>query len=179
MNINVPTSKIKELAGYGILLGVVSFVGYITKAAYNMNSVAAKVGKSVDEITRSTHVDVSEAVVNEAVRQVAEREASRIVERAVSATVNAVRDDIRSKVKAAVDKAYSGVEDDVRRELKRKAQQLDIDDLKAEIVEKAKKDASEKLDAAMDDILEEFNGNLKNIRKIYSSISKAVTGNDD
>ena len=179
MNIDIPTGKLKELAGYGILLGVVGFVGYIAKAAYNMNTVADKVGKSVNEIARSTHVDVSEAVVNEAVRQVAEREASRIVERAVSTTVNTVRDDIRSKVKAAVDKAYSNVEDDVRRELKRKAEKLDIDDLKAEIVEKAKKDASEKLEGAMDDILEEFNGNLKNIRKIYSSISKTMTGDDD
>lgn len=179
MNINIPVGRIKELAGYGILLGVVSFIGYITKAACNMNTVADKVGKSVDEIVRSTHVDVSEAVVNEAVRQVAERETSRIVERAVSVTVNAVRGDIQSKVKAAVDKAYSNVEDDVRRELKQRVEKLDIDDLKTEAIAEMKKNASEKLDRALDDILEEFNDNLKNVSKIYKSISKAITGDDN
>lgn len=175
MNANIPTDKFKELAGYGLLVGAVSLVGYIFKAARNMNAVADKVGKSVSEIAGSAHVDVSEALVNEAVRQIAERETSRIIERSVAATIAAVRDDIRQKVKAAVDKAYSGVENDVRRELKRQAEKLDIDDLKDEIVKQAKQEASKKLNDALDDILGEFNGNLKNISRIYKSISEAMT----
>ena len=178
MNLNIPTEKLKELAGYGLLLGAVSFVGYVLKAAHSMNTVADKVGKSVDEIAHSTHVDVSEAVVNDAVRQTAERETSRIIDRSVQLAVNTVRDDIRKEVKTAVDKAYSDVKDDVRRELKRQAERLDIDELKEEIVRKAKEEASEKLDSALDDILEEFNGNLKNVSRIYKSISKAMTGDD-
>lgn len=177
MSVNI-SENLKELAAYGVIAGVIGIVGYVLKAAYNMNNVADKIGKSVDEISNSVHVDVSEAVAVEAVQRAAEKESVGIVARASKEAVNAVRDDIQKEVKEAVNKAYSSVKDDVRRELERKIDALNLDDIKADIIEGMKDAATEKLDDAMDDILEEFNGNLKNVAKIYKSISKAMTGDD-
>lgn len=172
------SENLKELAAYSLIAGVIGIVGYVLKAAYNMNSVADKIGKSVDEISNSVHVDVSEAVAVEAVRRAAEKESVGIVARASKEAVNAVRDDIQKEVREAVNKAYSSVKDDVRRELERKIDALNLDDIKEDIIEGMKDAATEKLNDAMDDILEEFNGNLKNVAKIYKSISKAMTGDD-
>lgn len=44
-----------------------------------------------------------------------------------------------------------------------------------EVVEKAKKQIADEFDDKLDDLLEEFNGTLQNVGKIYTSIAKSFS----
>ena len=45
-------------------------------------------------------------------------------------------------------------------------------------MQKAKEQIAEKFDDKLDDLLEEFNGNLQNVRKIYKSIARSFSKED-
>ena len=47
-----------------------------------------------------------------------------------------------------------------------------------EVVQKAKEQIAEKFDDKLDDLLEEFNGNLQNVGKIYKSIARSFSKED-
>ena len=158
-----------------ILVGVFSFVGYVLKAAHNMNRVADKLGTEIDNIGELSNVDISESVVNEAVYQAAKKKADDLARKASASAVNQVRDIIRTEVKSAVDKAYADVKKSVAEELRRQVADIDISDVKEEVVERAKDKAAEKFESALDGVLNNFNDNLQNVAKIYSSIAKTFS----
>ena len=55
---------------------------------------------------------------------------------------------------------------------------IDESKLKKEVVQKAKEQIAEKFDDKLDDLLEEFNGNLQNVGKIYKSIARSFSKED-
>jgi len=59
--------------------------------------------------------------------------------------------------------------------LRKNIAKIDEARLKREVVTKAKEQIAEKFDDKLDDILEEFNGNLQNVGKIYKSIAKSFS----
>lgn len=59
--------------------------------------------------------------------------------------------------------------------LRKNVAKIDEARLKREVVTKAKEQIAEKFDDKLDDILEEFNGNLQNVGKIYKSIAKSFS----
>ena len=55
---------------------------------------------------------------------------------------------------------------------------IDESKLKKEVAQKAKEQIAEKFDGKLDDLLEEFNGNLQNVGRIYRSIAKSFSKED-
>ena len=64
---------------------------------------------------------------------------------------------------------------EAKESIHKKLRNIDIESLKREVKEEAKNVVSEKLEASTDDILEQFNANLSNIKTIYSSIAKTMS----
>ena len=108
-------------------------------------------------------------------RQAAKKKADDLARKASASAVNQVRDIIRTEVKSAVDKAYADVKKSVAEELRRQVADIDISDVKEEVVERAKDKAAEKFESALDGVLNNFNDNLQNVAKIYSSIAKTFS----
>ncbi len=158
-----------------VLVGIIGFVGYILKGVHKMNRVADMVGRSLDDLVDNVNLEISESIVDEAVKQAAKKEAKIIVKKAADNAVKEIRDDISSEVRNALQSVYSNVKSDVAKELRNQIADLDIDDIKEEAVEEAKNKAAEKFDNALNDILANFNENLQNVVKIYSSIAKTVS----
>ena len=50
-----------------------------------------------------------------------------------------------------------------------------MDDLKRDVISEAKKAVIAKFDGKLDDLLNDFNANLQNISKIYSSIAGSIS----
>ena len=51
---------------------------------------------------------------------------------------------------------------------------IDISDMEREIVSQAKEAVADKFDRKLDNLLEEYNENLQNVKKIYGSIAKSI-----
>ena len=60
-------------------------------------------------------------------------------------------------------------------ELTNQIKRLDIKDVEQEVISKAKEAVAEKFDRRLDGLLDEFNANLNNVQKIYSSIAKSMS----
>ena len=93
--------------------------------------------------------------------------------------VQEIKADIHKQVTAAVEKEYDRIKDNVLREITDEASKINIDRVRTEVENEAKRKALEKFDVSLDGILTNFNDNLKNTSKIYSSIANSITKQND
>jgi len=137
--------------------------------------------RQVEVMANGIEIEVDGDLVKEAI----DRRIDKIVRREVDATaaqaVAQVRSDIRREVKDSVNLAYSDLKNDVEKELTRQVGEVDISDIRKEVVRKAKERAAEKFDSDLKSVLEAYNRDLENISKIYSSIAEKMdtTGNKE
>lgn len=187
---NIKNVNISDVFCGAVLLGVVSFFGYVLKAAHNMNCVANQLDMTMPEIVKASKAGISEAIVKEAVKQAASEAAYGMVSNVKEEAVKEAREVVSKAAQDAVNDAYSNVKDSVDKELRRQIGNLDIRRFKETIIKEAKENAAkefadelrevkekaaQKFNDDLDEILEGFNSNLNNVRKIYSSIAKACT----
>lgn len=142
---------------------------------FKLNKIAKMLGMSVGELAKKTTLDVDKAIVDEAIQTAVKRYVDRAVSSASKLAVMEVSSDLRFQVRSAVEQQYVRIEEDVAKELASRIKlTIDMDELAKDVVTKAKKDIQQKFDGRLDDILVEFNQNLANVSKIYSSIAGAV-----
>lgn len=166
------------LGKLGILLGV----GALTYSMYNdirIDKIAKNIDVSVKELADRTNVYATDAMVEKSVDRAVERATSRAVVDAKYRAEKRIEADVHKQVKEAMDALYSDFKKSVQAEMVRQASAIDMDELKEEVVEKAKEAALEKFDDNLDDILEKFNSELNNVSKIYSSIAESMTKKRD
>lgn len=157
----------------GVAVGLVG-IGYALGTRKKMNDICARIDKSIDDLAADIVIDLSDMVVNEAVEKAADREARIAVTRAIKEIKYDTECEMRKEVKSAVTIHSSEIKDSVGKEIEQQVSRIRIDDMKEEVVEKAKQQVASKLDKNLDGILEKFNGDLTNISKIYQSIASAM-----
>ena len=166
----------RNLGRLGVLVGLVG-VGYGLYVTNKMNKLAGKIGKTIDELSKDIKVEVNDGLVQQSLDRAVEREVGTTVKHAAASITLEIRDDIRKEVKSKVESAYSNIKTDVTKEVERQVGNIDISDIRKEIVEKGKQAAVEKLNGSLDDICDKFNNDLHNVSKIYESIANRMTGN--
>ena len=82
--------------------------------------------------------------------------------------------EIRSEVEKSVHSSVNDIKSSVKTEIERQVKNIDISDMEREIVSQAKEAVADKFDRKLDDLLEEYNENLQNVKKIYGSIAKSI-----
>ena len=70
--------------------------------------------------------------------------------------------------------AYSDLKGDVQKEMERQLGNIDISDVRKEVIRRAKERAAEKFDSDLKEVLNTYNRDLENISKIYSSIAEKM-----
>lgn len=172
-------SKFDAMIGLGgIILGSIG-IGYAFGTHNKMAKVSKMLDCSIDDLANNTNVDIPEAMVKRAVERAVETEAERAVTRATHMAVQEIKTDIHKQVTAAVEKEYDRIKDSVLREITDEASKINIDRVRTEVENEAKRKALEKFDVSLDGILTNFNDNLKNTSKIYSSIANSITKQND
>ena len=172
-------SKVDWMIGLGgIILGSIG-IGYAFGTHNKMAKVSKTLDCSIDDLAKNTNVDIPEAMVKRAVERAVETEANRAVTRATHMAVQEIKTDIHKQVTAAVEKEYDNIKDSVLREITDEASKINIDRVRTEVENEAKRKALEKFDISLDGILTNFNDNLKNTSKIYSSIANSITKQND
>lgn len=167
----------KNLGLLGVLFGV-GAIGYAVYVTNKMNRLADKLDTTVDDLSKDVELDVSDALVERAVEKAVDREVSISVRNATASVTRDIKSDIRREVKASVDAAYSDIKDGVKKEVERQVGNIDISDIRKEVVEKGKQAALEKLNGSLDEILDKFNTDLHNVSRIYESIASRMTRDD-
>ena len=161
--------KVLLVAG-GAVAGSVAFI------YHKVDKIAKMLNKSVADLSRDIHVDVDEAMVGAAVKYAVDSTVDRVVNNAARSAALEVSTDIRRQVRTKVEEAYKTIETDVSKEISiQVARTVDMDDLKRDVISEAKKAVIAKFDGKLDDLLNDFNANLQNISKIYSSIAGSIS----
>lgn len=157
---------------FGLGLGA---IGYAVGIHSRMKAVADKLDTSIDKIANDTEVEIPSKLIEQAVQKAVDRESYTAVRRATDVVVNGLKKEIGDQVSTAVKASYDSIADGVTSEIAKNVAKIDEARLKREVVTKAKEQIAEKFDDKLDDILEEFNGNLQNVGKIYKSIAKSFS----
>lgn len=164
---------------YKLIGGVVSLaigcigIGYGYAQHKKLTSLTSKLDKAIDEISSKTDVEVSQAIIDKAVNKAVIHEVEYQVSRACKEIVGTVRSDMEKRIDEAVKAEKDELASRVKATIEKKVANINIDSLKREVVEKAKVEAANRLDSAMDDILNDFKGNLAQVRRIYESIAES------
>ena len=168
-----------------IVLGVVS-VGIATVGAiYSIVSgkrykqLCEKFDTCIDDLCErdDLKIDISERIINEAI--------DKAVDKQVKITVPEVENNVRaelmtkvsSEVKKEVNASYESIKSNVAREIKQQVGNIDISEVKKQVVADAKEEAAGRFRDELDGILNRFNDQLSDVKKIYSSIAKSFSDN--
>ena len=161
------------LLSFGVFgLGLVA-IGYAVGIHSRMKAVADKLDTSIDKIANDTEVEIPSKLIEQAVQKAVDRESYTAVRRATDVVVNSLKKEIGDQISTAVKASYDSIADGVTSEIAKNVAKIDEARLKREVVTKAKEQIAEKFDDKLDDILDEFNGNLQNVGKIYKSIAQS------
>jgi len=151
-------------------MGVVCGIGYIGYLQHKINKFSSMIELTVDNISAGVEVNINEDMLQLAIEKAVDREASYISNR-VSRELGF---EIRNRVKDSVKDSAETIKDEVSIEIKRQVKNIDISDMEREVIRQAKDAVAEKFDKKLDGLLEDFNENLSNVQKIYSSIANSM-----
>ena len=162
-----------SLFSFGVFgLGLIA-IGYAIGVHSRMKAVADKLDTSIDKIANDAEVEIPSKLIEHAVQKAVDRESYTAVRRATDVVVESLKREISDQVSTAVKASYDSIADNVTSEIAKNVAKIDEARLKKEVVAKAKEQIVEKFDDKLDDLLEEFNGNLQNVSRIYKSIAKS------
>lgn len=159
----------------GLAIGMIG-VGYALATRSKMAKISENLERSIDDLASRTPVDIPDSLVHRAIEKSVANEVKQTVDRATNSIICDVKRDIHKQVSDAVENEYSSIKDNVLEELVTAASKIDVVRVRNDIEKSAKEHAMKKLDDNMNDILENFNEQLKNTSRIYNSIADTMTG---
>lgn len=188
MVINKGTIIIGAAVATSLISGACGLIAYI-KAAKKIRKVSDRLNKSIDQLADDVDVEISDAIVRAAVDEAVSAQAEKQVNGAIQRACFDVERDMKSRIQQEVNGAYSDLKQKVKEEMERQVGALDIRDIRRSVVEDAKREAKEKFsdalkeieksskekfDSELDDILQRYNNQLKDVSRIYGSVASTL-----
>ena len=164
----------EKLGMTGLVIGGAAICFSIAQSI-RLTKISRFVRDGVERTASNIDVNVSDSIIAEAVDIAVRREVDRSTRRVAADVTAELRTEIKNKVRIAVSDAFASVKGSVSDETKRQVAKLDISELRTEVKEEAKEKILAKFDGDLDDILTEFNQNLANVQKIYTSIAENIS----
>ena len=162
------TKEIKIFLGLVTVVGGAGYIGYLHN---KVNKLSGMIEVAVDDLSSKVKVDISEDLLDAAVQRAVDREINYISSR-ITRDLNM---EIRAQVKGSVNTSSTEIKASVATEIANQVKRIDISDMEREVVARAKDAVADKFDRKLDNLLEEYNENLQNVKKIYGSIAKSIT----
>lgn len=167
-------SKIDGIVGIlGVAVGLVG-VGYALGTRSKMARISEKLDRSIEDLAGQMPVDIPQDMIERAVEKAVAGEVKGAVSKVTDAVTVELKRDIHKKVTDAVESEYANVKESVLEELVSAASKIDVKRAREDVENAAKKHALEKFDDNLDDILGNFNDQLKNTSRIYTSIADTM-----
>lgn len=163
--------------GFVVLLGIgvgLVGVGYALGTHSKMAKISEKLDCSIEDLANKTPVDIPDNMIERAVEKAVAREVKHAVDKTTDRIIVDVKRDIHKQVSDAVEDEYSNMKNSVLEELTKAASKIDVARVRSDVEKAAKEHALEKFDDNLDDIIENFNDQLKSTAKIYTSIADTM-----
>lgn len=129
----------------------------------------------INKFSDTVQIDMQDPMIGLAINVAIDREINRTIAFASNEIVKNARRDIQEEVKSTIDDTFADVKTSVEKELAVQVANIDMRKFKKDVEEKAKEMITEKFDGNLDTLLSDFNGNLQNVAKIYSSIAESLS----
>ena len=162
------TKEVKIILGLLTIAGGAGYVGYTQS---KINKLSEMINVAVDDLSEKVDVRVSPDMLDAAVQRAVDKEV-RYVANMITRDLG---NDIRSEVKKTVQLSAKDIKTSVGTEIEKQVKNIDISDMEREVVKRAKDAVADKFERKLDSLLEEYNENLQNVKKIYGSIAKSIT----
>jgi hypothetical protein len=164
---------------FGIAVGIVG-LAYGLYSQYKMTKVAYKLDLSIDKLATDYEVvDIPQNIVDTAMKQAVEQEVSAIAHKAALSASVEITANIRKEVKQEVANRFEDISEQVSNEISVQVSHIDTSALSAKVTKKAEERILEKFDGQLDGVLDNYNKELKNVGRIYSSIAEVMTKHDE
>ena len=162
--------------GFGMMVAGLIGVVYGLGVHCKMKKLCEKLDTTIDDLSNDVPIDIPKEVIDQAVERAAERRARYAVDNAAADIISKMKSDIHSEVSSAVSDERKKISEKVTDTIAERVSKIDEDELRKDVVNKAKEQIAAKFDNKLDDILADFNSNLSNVSRIYRSIAQTIAG---
>lgn len=168
------------LAGGGLATGISGMI-FSAMSMLRMKRILKPFQLSLEELDKIDMHDViakkiTDELVEELTKEKIEQELERKVPQYISSEVKSAMKDIRKdfsdKVQREINDQYDDIKTEVREAVKSKVGAIDISDVKKQVILEAKAEAVSKFKRDLDNVLDDYNNQLEDVGKIYTSIAK-------
>ena len=136
----------------------------------NLNKAAKRINKSVDDIAESTDVEISDALIKSAVNTAVDREANRQVSAATKIAIAEIRTEMNANIRREINGAYGDIKEEVNKEVMKQVGELDIRDIRRDIIDGSKRDIKDKLDFEVKDALNRIDDARRDAEERFDEI---------
>ena len=132
---------------------------------------------SIDKLSKTITIDVEDEYIHKIVKASVDRVSKKKIEEATAIAVNEIRSDMSAQIRKEINANYKDLKASVKAEMERQLGRIDLNDIRKEIIAEGREKAREQFKQDYDKILEDYNENLNNIKKIYSNIAETLANN--
>lgn len=155
MSINV---RFNEVGIIGLVVGAIGTVYGIVQAKKTDN-VGKKLGKAIDQLDKSTVIEVQHDIIEAATNKAVERQVASAVKKAIDRVSEQIRSDCDSMIRKDVDRVYNDLKESVQERVSEEIASIDYDEMRADIRRKAEHKVFEEVCGVM------------NVGKIFGNVA--------
>ena len=169
MSINV---RFNEVGIIGLVVGAIGTVYGIVQAK-KTNDVGKKLSKAIDQLDKSTVIEVQHDIIETATNKAVERQVASAVKKAIDKVSEQIRSDCDSMIRKDVDRVYSELKESVQERVSEEIASIDYEEFREEIQRKAEHKVFEEVKDAMN-VGKIFGGAITGRGMDFEGIAKVV-----
>lgn len=169
---------IAEISVSGLLGLAVSGLAlfYALKERNKIAKVCDNLDRSIKDLcNKDVAIDITDEVVDMVVREKVGKEVGRLIPKAAEEGRKQAISSFKDAVQREINAQYNDTKSEVRRAVQEKVGHIDINAVKRQVIEDAKEEAADRFRDELDGVLDNFNDELANIKKIYASIAQKIS----
>lgn len=156
----------------------VSFFGFAGTAIYahanakRLKRLSDKFGIAIDHIVDETDIQIPQEIVDRAMNEAVKKAAKSQVEVSAVTISAAIQNDMKRTLREKVEDCTRNLEDDIKAEYRKQIKNLDMEDIRTEVVAEVREKAMKMIKSNMDDIIEKHNDELDATARVYESLKE-------
>ena len=158
----------------GLILGFAGTIIFAIDAHMKLKKAADKLEIAVKDLYEETVINVPDELVQRTVEKAAKDEAKYQVSKAMDKAANDVIKEYKSDIQTAVDDEFKLQKSELTKTLRKKIDDVDINEIKREVKIEAKGYVAEKLKKDLDDISDKYTDQIESMSSIYSTIASKI-----
>ena len=161
-----------------LVLTGISFVGFIGTAIYantnnmRMRKVSDKLGVAVDHIIDEADIQIPQRIMDTAMEEAVKKAAKNQVNASAISISADIKDDMCRDIRKRVADCTKTMEDDIRNEYRNRVKNLDLDDIRDQVITEVSNKSMKMVKNGIDDIIDRHNEKLDAAVKVYESLEE-------